>query len=220
VVCWIPKNSPAHTWDLGTDAGTSWLSASLDCSPASLSCLQNAPEVTTGSLEDTIRQECIKVTVFKATIIHQIPIAGGMAVEATVADIRRRLSEFHIRLPPLMSLGRILEYESDSPIAHIRPLLFYAHLFYLSAMMLLARRIVIIHSDTETLDPPALVSQASQAIEEGYIAEQTAVRLLSLMLAEGRIIQVCWLCMSVHSHVRQSRQANIILDTLHTPRVL
>jgi len=191
---------PAHTWDLGPDAVTSWLSASLDCSPASLSCLQNAPEVTTGSLEDTIRQECVKVTVFKATIIHRIPAAGSIAVEATVADMRRRLSEFHIRLPPLMSLERILEYESDSPIAHVRPLLFYTHLFYLSAMMLLARRLIIIHSDMKIFDPPALGSQASQAIEEGYIAAQTAVRLLNLMLAEGRLIQIRWLCMSVRSH--------------------
>lgn len=173
----------------------SWLSASLDYTPASISCLRNIPEVTDGSAEDTIRQECVKVTVLKATMIHHLPIAGAPVTEDIVADLRGRLSDFHVRLPPLMSLGRIVEYRPDDPVTHIRPLLFYAHLFYLSAMMLLARRLIMVHVDAQAIGPPAATTHTSQAIEEGYIAAQMSVRILSLMLSEGRIVQICWLCM-------------------------
>lgn len=131
----------------------------------------------------------------KAVIIQRVPISDSPVPEATIADLHARLSAFHANLPPSLSLGRMLVLGSDDAMYHLRPLLCYAHLFYLSAMMLFARRLIMIHVDLRPKGSADMSPMISQVIEEGYIAAQTSVRILSLMLAEGRIVQVCWLCM-------------------------
>lgn len=144
--------------------------------------------------EDMIRRECVKVTVIKATILCRVPTSGPIPA-ATMIEFRERLSKFHDNLPNWMSIGELSGGKSDVLQIQYRPVIFYVHLFYLSAMMLFSRRLIIAHIDEDMDGALQLPVEAGQAIEDGYVAAQTSSRIMELMLAEGKVVQVCWLCM-------------------------
>lgn len=91
-----------------------------------------------------IRRECVKVTIIKAAILQRISTKAPVA-EAVTLDFRARLSTFHSQLPEWMGLGQLLGGSSSELMTQLRPVIFYVHLFYLSAMMLLSRRLIIVH---------------------------------------------------------------------------
>ena len=173
------------------------MSASLDYASDSLSSsLQFAIDEGDEHPEDMIRRECIKVTIIKASTLHRLP-KDAPVLETTVAEFRARLSQHHSQLPEWMSLGQLLSQSDSDLMVQFRPVIFYVHLFYLSAMMLLSRRLIIAYVALDATGKIALPPEARQAIEEGYVAAQTEARMMEFMLAEGKIVQVCWLCMLV-----------------------
>ncbi len=173
----------------------SWLSASLNYAPQ-LPCLtvQTSVYEDDDAPEDIIRQECIKVTIIKAKIHHQIPVTIGVVAEATVTNLSVILTRFFTQLPPWLSLEQLLKCE-DNSMAVLRPLIYYVHLFYLSAMTLLARRLVIVYISPANIGQIQMPREAQKAIEDGFVAAQTGARVLGLMLSEETVVQVCWLCM-------------------------
>ncbi|KAF2124619.1 hypothetical protein P153DRAFT_123216 [Dothidotthia symphoricarpi CBS 119687] len=171
-----------------------WLSASLDYVPNSLSySIQTAVDEVDVPPEDLIRLECVKVTIIKATTLHRLP-ATGYIQQATIAELRAQLSTFHAQLPTWMSLGSLLSHTEGELMAQFRPVIFYVHLFYLSAMMLLSRRLILAYVALDANGKVPLTSEARQGIEEGFMAAQTNARVMELMLSEGKVVQVCWLC--------------------------
>jgi hypothetical protein len=94
-----------------------------------------------------------------------------------------------------MSTAALLGGESSSLMATFRPVIFYVHLFYLSAMMLLSRRLIIAYIPLDAAGRVRLPPEARRAVEEGYQAAETNASVMSLMLQEGKVVQVCWLCM-------------------------
>ena len=121
----------------------SWLSASLDYAPNLLdSAIRldiNDPDAPP---EERIRLECTKVAIIKATTLHRLSTSAPIPNDI-VANFRTRLSQHHSQLPEWMSLGALMRYDSGDLIAQFRPVIFYVHLFYLSALMLLSRRLSI-----------------------------------------------------------------------------
>lgn len=73
--------------------------------------------------------------------------------------------------------------------------LYFAHLFYLSAMMLLLRSIL---SRCEGPEEAAITlnghvsREVSEAVSEGMGAARIAARILNQLLAEGAVFHRCW----------------------------
>ncbi|KAF2828201.1 hypothetical protein CC86DRAFT_320848 [Ophiobolus disseminans] len=171
-----------------------WLSASLDYVPDALgSATLAAVEHEEAPPNDMIMRECVKVSIIKALMLHQIPNTSPVP-EAKVADFRIQLSTFHSQLADWMSLGQLLSNDPDSLHYQFQPIIFYIHMFYLSAMMLLSRRLVIAYVSQNATGKVMLPPEARLAIQEGFAAAQTNARVMDLMLSEGKVVQVCWLC--------------------------
>ncbi|RYO02259.1 hypothetical protein AA0120_g409 [Alternaria tenuissima] len=171
-----------------------WLSASLDhdSNPAIQDITSPQDELDVPP-EDMIRRECVKVSIIKASLLHRLPREAPV-LEGTILEYRVRLSRFHARLPDWMSIASLLGGENTELMATFRPVIYYVHLFYLSAMMLLSRRLIIAYIPLDAVGSVTLPSEARRAIEEGYQAAGTNASVMDLMLQEGKVVQVCWLC--------------------------
>ncbi|CAG5149096.1 uncharacterized protein ALTATR162_LOCUS2297 [Alternaria atra] len=171
-----------------------WLSASLDYDSQSLVLDAHSPQDELDvPPEDMIRRECVKVSIIKASLLRRLP-TNAPVLESTILEYRAQLSRFHARLPDWMSVAALLGGENTELMAIFRPVIFYVHLFYLSAMMLLSRRLTIAYIPLNAAGGVSLPSEARRAIEEGYQAAETNASVMNLMLQEGKIVQVCWLC--------------------------
>ncbi|KAF1947555.1 hypothetical protein EJ02DRAFT_92320 [Clathrospora elynae] len=173
-----------------------WLSASLDYTSHSLGPSHQLASVDNLNAppEDMIRQECVKVTIIKAALLQHLP-AQAPVPETTVFEFRAQLSRFHAQLPHWMSIGSLLGGNGGVHVMpELRPLIFYVHLFYLSAMMLLSRRLIIAYVSLDAIGKVHLPQEACLAIQEGYEAAQRNARVINLMLHEGNVVQFCWLC--------------------------
>jgi hypothetical protein len=178
-----------------SDTKNSWLSASLDYIPDALgTAALSAREDADAPCEDIIRRECVKVTIIKAWTLHRIPTTAPVP-EDIVVDFRTQLSTFYSQLPEWMNLGWLFANKESPLMVQFRPLIFYVHLFYLSAMMLLSRRLIIAYIALDATGKVQLPGEAHTAINEGFLAAQTNARVLEAMLSEGKVVQVCWLCM-------------------------
>jgi hypothetical protein len=157
-------------------------------------------------LADDIQAEIMKVTVIKSRIIRTM--AGGVSLHHFPIDkFRRELRELHQAMPSEIAIGRVFDDQRPSPL---RANTFYLHLFYLSAMQLLHRR-VILHTEESRQS-----SSAKEAIREGLVAAKMAARVLSLMRLEGTIVQICWLCMSVFQPGFYARANGFRIASHHT----
>jgi hypothetical protein len=144
--------------------------------------------------EDMIRRECVKVSIIKAETLHRIPKFAPVP-EDIVFHFNTRLQEFHNQLPSWMSLGQLIANPDNDLMTKFRPVIFYVHLFYLSAMMLLARRLMVAHIALNASGKVSLPSVTLRAIQDGFLAAQNNAQVLESMLSDGQIVQVCWLCM-------------------------
>jgi hypothetical protein len=144
--------------------------------------------------EDMIRRECVKVTIIKAETLHHIPKVGPVP-ENIVSYFITQLQAFHNQLPDWMSLGSLIANEDNNLMIQFRPVIFYVHLFYLSAVMLLARRLVVAHVALDSTGKVALPTMAHRAIRDGFIAAKATAQVLESILGEFKVVQVCWLCM-------------------------
>jgi hypothetical protein len=141
-----------------------------------------------------IRRECVKVSIIKAEMLHRIPKTAPVP-RHVILSFHTRLQGFYDQLPDWMSLAQLLANESNRSMTQLRPVIFYVHLFYLSAMMLLSRRLVIAYVALDATGHVFLPTEARRAIHDGFEAAQSNAQVMALMVAEGKVVQVCWLCM-------------------------
>lgn len=110
------------------------------------------------------------------------------AINAARLDLRK----WHDELPPHMQISTLLVV--DLP-PNTRFSLYFAHLFYLSAMMLLLRSIL---SRCEGPEEAALKlnghgpREVCEAVSEGMGAARIAARIVNQLLAEGAVFHRCW----------------------------
>ena len=163
----------------------SWLSASLghiSGQPSLESCL---PEEGDDLLEgDIIQRELVKVTIIKAEIIRMTH-DENLTDNAVINKFREQLRSFYKQLPQIMSVGSVLDPQKAAPL---RPNIYYLHLFYLSAMELIHRRVMANPAKAKESEP------AKAAVREGLLAAKMAARIFALMRLEGAIVQICWMC--------------------------
>jgi hypothetical protein len=134
--------------------------------------------------EEIIQRELVKIAMIKVKIIR-IMATDDLVSDAAIGELRNDLSDFHQKLPAWMRIGSVFDSQRPTPL---RRIIFYLHLFFLSAMQLLHRR-VMCH--------PVCFEQsqhAKAAAREGLMAAKMASRVLSLMCLEGTFVQNCWMC--------------------------
>lgn len=175
----------------------SWLSAPLDYLPG-IKLLRVQMSQTSQDMlpEDVVQREMVKITTIKAKITQSLA-DHRHAEDHEVRALREELQAFHGRLPGWMTLDQLLMAARNEPL---RKIISYVHLFYLSTMMLLHRRLILKLVSVD--EPPPIVGrkdseQIRLGIADGLLAAKTAARVFNLMLADGIAIKICWLCMYV-----------------------
>jgi hypothetical protein len=147
--------------------------------------------------------EMTKISLLQARILRSHLALKVLTLDALDSALQA-LQSWHETLPPqllLVNLGRTDMGEQD------RRTIFYAHLLYLGAIILVYRRAVSqvvqgsrVGGDTHlptaadvSLQPLAatLLSQA----DKGMFAAKYTARILGLLLANREIVQRCWLVM-------------------------
>jgi hypothetical protein len=131
------------------------------------------------------------IAVKKGIILRTI---GEQPSNPTIRMLRDDLRSFHEDMPSGMTLNH-LTLSSGIP-SDLRRIVFYMHLFYMSALMLLYR-LILRHTDGVDYLTSAHVCphEAQKAAGEGLLAAKTAARILHLLLTEGSVVRICWLSM-------------------------
>lgn len=129
----------------------------------------------------------VKVTVIKANLLQMLDKFNSIS-EATIRTIHENLKQWHRCLPHWMQLGSLLSPEA--PVTDQTRVTFLVHLFYLSAVILVAR--VCYRGKSRSRDLLYNVEER-MVIKQSLIAARTAARILRLQLSEGAVFQRCWL---------------------------
>lgn len=205
-----------------TNVFRSWLSASMDFVPDSvipsleLLAHRKVDRDESPSLH-ALHHHVVKITLIKRDILHG---TTANVLEPTVAEHRKKLNAYYQDLPPWMNLGQLHpDMESGTP-KELRGSVLYVHLFYMSTMMALSRRLIVAHVPKEPLVGGTLriARESRQAIEEGFMAAQMTVRVLDLILPEGTAVDACWLCMYVphpHPHPSKPHHSHGLTSIIH-----
>ncbi|KAF2095964.1 hypothetical protein NA57DRAFT_59027 [Rhizodiscina lignyota] len=152
-------------------------------------CLQSLQEGQLTKDEHAIQQELLKVTVMKAKIVR-VMASSVPITDPSVGAIRKELKTIHQELPQWLALSSVMDVDmrQDTPF---RRLICYLHLFFLSAMMLVHRRVMAHPQDVSS---SAGNEHIRAAARDGIMAAKMAARILSMMRDEGAIVQLCWMC--------------------------
>ena len=143
--------------------------------------------------EEVVQQEMAKIAVMKGVILRTIeqPVSNF-----TIQTLRNDLRGFHEGLPDWMKLSHLTS--SSGMSSSLRLIIFYVHLFYLSALMLLHRLVLRnIENVANSITAPASTEEMRNAAVEGYLAAKSAARILHLLLTNGSVVKFCWLSMYV-----------------------
>ncbi|KAI9166566.1 Peroxisome proliferation transcriptional regulator [Paramyrothecium foliicola] len=162
-----------------------WLSASLGHSSGQDHQDYHLPQEDNAVLTGyVIEGQLVKATMIKAAIIRKMG-DNCMADDSTIETFRNALRTFHHELPLTVTIDTLFDVQRPDAL---RPSIFYLHLFYLSAMQLLHRRIMANQLECTNSEP------AKEAVREGLLAAKMTARLLALMRLEGAVVQLCWMC--------------------------
>jgi len=138
-----------------------------------------------------------KITLLKSQILR-MHLAFKEVAAPTVQSIMLELQNWYDQLPDAMRLHSASE--ADLPVEVARSI-FYVHLLYLGAIMLVYRRVVTQYirsladrGDHDILPNPldAIVSAVSN---DGVTAAATSARILRYLLESSGIFKRCWLIM-------------------------
>lgn len=141
-----------------------------------------------------VQLELIKITIIKTKIIQAVSDHAA-ANKATIVRLCQELRSLYNELPEWMAFSTLGESRHDERIGKA---VFYFHLFYLSAMQLLHRRVIancLVVDDLGGLSFVAPTSDDNYAVREGLMAAKMASRVLALMETDGTVVQNSWLCM-------------------------
>lgn len=223
---------------------SSWLSSTLGyISGSHDSAFQKLVPQAQGEIDhssdivEIVQTEMTRISLIKAEILRVHLTRKELSV-AAVDAIMQVLQDWHTELPSQMHLSNLGRQDlSDS----VRRSIFYAHLLYLGAIILLYRRIASQVADV-TVRGVAVVAPTPQQecllkhAEKGITAAKHSSRILGLLLSERGIFKRCWLvifqahtaCVVILHSVAQKqlhglpspswmddlKQARLCLDTL------
>ncbi|KAB5531158.1 hypothetical protein GE09DRAFT_1145996 [Coniochaeta sp. 2T2.1] len=143
---------------------------------------------------DTVQVEMTKISMLKANILR-MHLAFKDLTELAVQAIMTDLQEWYHKLPKEMALATL--GQSDLPDS-VRRSIYYVHLLYLGAIMLLYRRVASQYnrSVAEGNDADGQQKFFEQLMlnhaEQGVLAAKTSSRILGLLLNQVGCFKRCW----------------------------
>ena len=126
-----------------------------------------------------------KISSIKTNIMNTLCSSTADIGEIEVCTLRNDLQDFYNDLPPWMMLDQLPTVGINLTL---RSTIFDIHLFYLSGMILLSRRLI-------SRGLPYELEQSRLGIMEGLLSAKTAAQLLMLMKHEGSLYRTSWLHM-------------------------
>lgn len=125
-------------------------------------------------------------------------LASKDLTEAAIASVVADLQEWYHKLPPAMALATL--GQSDLPNS-VRRSIYYVHLLYLGAIMLLYRRIASQFNRSNGVDQQGnrrskrFEQMMLNHAEQGVLAAKTSSRVLGLLLGQTGCFKRCWVVM-------------------------
>ncbi|KAJ4286421.1 hypothetical protein N0V90_013120 [Kalmusia sp. IMI 367209] len=141
--------------------------------------------------EQLAQCELVKITELKVDIMRTFDdIASGAKDFTAISCIRDNLSEFKDNLPGFLDFTVLDHSESDSSLKLIK---IYLHLYHISAWQLLHRGIIANAQHLDSSTHWYVEAAANESLE----ATKMAPTLLQVILQDGTITQLWWMCLHV-----------------------
>jgi hypothetical protein len=148
-------------------------------------------------LEDMVQIEMVKIAVLKRDILH-INMASPRLAANTIKTVKKDLDQWYHELPPIMHLFNLTKKNNSSGVsAELRRTLYFVHLLYLGALILLNRRVAVQSSCAELNAELSICSDVSvsKLADDSVVAAEQSARILGLLLDEGGVFERCWIVM-------------------------
>jgi len=175
---------------------TGWISSTLGAASSSnwrssYVALQRM-DIDSSNIVDVMQTEMAKIAVLKADILKTMT-PSNLASPAVMSKLRSDLRVWHEQIPRIMHLTNIVDLGVEKQHRHK---IYFVHLLYLGALMLLQRCIMSqwITADNELSTSLDLSSEAAECIRDGYMAARHSARILDLLRQEGAVVKRCWIC--------------------------
>lgn len=139
---------------------------------------------------DMLQQSMARITVIKANILRTVACFRVLS-PATLRRMQEDLDSWRSNLPPYMRLEALVKPAEVTPDQ--RRVIFYMHLFYMSALILKARALLSnqrVAASLSTYHP-----EVNAAIVDGLHAARNSARLLRTIYIENAVVKNCWLTM-------------------------
>ncbi|OIW30222.1 hypothetical protein CONLIGDRAFT_714604 [Coniochaeta ligniaria NRRL 30616] len=180
---------------------STWLSSTLGYIPSEdvpLNTFMPIAEAELGrstDIIDTVQVEMTKISILNAHILRMHLASEdltALAIESIMAD----LQDWYRKLPPAMALATL--GQSDLP-NNVRRSIYYVHLLYLGAIMLVYRRVasqfnrIIGVNNKVNTQSKAFEQTMLNHAEEGVLAAKASSRVLGLLLTQTGCFKRCWI---------------------------
>jgi hypothetical protein len=138
---------------------------------------------------DVLQQNLAKITLLKASILRAAACFRTLP-PAVLTQLCTDLESWRLNLPDFMRLEALVISSDISPDR--RRLIFYMHLFYMSAIMLKARAVLARQGVVASY---FMIPERRAAVSEGIYAARNSARLLGLIYDENAVVKNCWVTM-------------------------
>ncbi|KAK8192612.1 hypothetical protein M8818_007782 [Zalaria obscura] len=207
---YVPPGMSRDTWIDGKKAWRTllffgnWLSSTLGCisSDESLNSKMNLKDVEIDGerdIADLVQTEMAKIALLKVEIVRTNLAFKELSI-LSIKNITDDLRKWYTELPPAMYLANLTQH-ADIP-AELRRTIYFVHLLYLGALMLLYRRVVChyVQQDHRNMFINPL-NEVSQYADQGVVAAKQTARILHLLRSEDGIFKRCWLVIIAQKQV-------------------
>ncbi|KAF1345878.1 hypothetical protein BDV97DRAFT_30132 [Delphinella strobiligena] len=143
------------------------------------------------SINDIVQTEMAKISSLKADMLTTITTCKTLSPRV-LASIRTDLQAWQTGLPEVMSITHLFDADLEK---HHKHKIYFVHLLYLGACMLLQRSIVSQWAvGVEYPSTSDLSTEALEFISDGYTAAKQSSRLLGLLSEGDGAVKRCWIC--------------------------
>ena len=130
----------------------------------------------------------VKIAILKQEILR-INTKLGQLSPISISVVRRDLLQWYQDLPDEMRLSNLVNNPDIS--TDLRRTIYYVHLLYLGALMLIYRQTPNEAQHLSDTEPES----REQTHLDAVVAARQSARILNLLREEDGIFQRCWICM-------------------------
>jgi len=138
-------------------------------------------------IADIVQTEMVKIAILNQEILR-INTAFDQSSCMSVSAVRRDLHQWHQDLPDEMRLHNLVH--NPDITTDLRRTIYYVHLLYLGALMLIYRQTLHESQHLHETEPGV----GGQTYLDAVAAAHQSARILSLLQEENGIFHRCWIC--------------------------